>query len=76
MKGGHHKGHGTHGHKAGHEHHTEPGGGHSGHDGHTVHPFVHAEKSGSHGTYTKETGTDGGGKHPGGGGTGHTRNPI
>lgn len=72
----HHVGHGAHGHKHAHEHHTNPGGGHSGHTGDTVHSFVHAEKSGSHGTYTEETGTSGGGKHKGAGGTGGTRNPV
>lgn len=80
-----HKGHGTHGHKGPHEHHTSPGHGSTGHKGTSgsIHSLVHDGKNPSEhmsGTYTAGIETDGGGSHEApsdaGRNTGGTRNRI
>ena len=83
MKHEHH-GHGKHGHKGPHEHHTSPGQGPSGHKGHhgSVHSLVHEGKNTDEhlaSTYTHDIETEGG-RHNQGGSTSHstggTRNRI
>jgi hypothetical protein len=75
-----HKGHGTHGHKEPHVHHTSPGSGESGHKGHGIHSLVHHGKNTpefTEHTYTGEP--DEGAAHHGGSGghsTGGTRNRL
>lgn len=70
-KGGAVKGHGEHGHQHMHEHH-EGLGKHKG----SIH-HVTSETGESVSSWdTESIGTDGGGKHEHGGGTGGTRNPV
>lgn len=79
----HNVGHGHHGHKGPHEHHTSPGHGHSGHKGHSVHSLVSGGKNTAESvssTHTDGIETDGGGRHHSGSSAGHstggTRNRI
>lgn len=76
-KGGHAKkhpsthGHGSHGHKHMHDHHPK----HGSHGG-SIHSVTSEHGESTSAWDTDSVGTDGGGKHPSGGGTGGTRNRI
>lgn len=70
-KGGAVKGYGSHGHEYMHKQHVS----HGEHGGKSIH-HVHGGEVDHYHHSTENIGTDGGGKHEGGGGTGGTRNRI